>query len=219
MNKVSLPFGIKFFIFTLILVGTVGYGLWERGKYDGMRKSSVDPILKEIPDFVARTLAGEELTGKAWLANAERGGLVHFWGTWCGPCEAEFPAFLEFASNFTDKGVNFLLIAVNDKLSDVNKFLKRFDSIPSNVTIVLDENGETLPTFGTVKVPETYLFATNGKNLNKFIGPQEWQRSSYITRVQALINNQNKVSKEVETHQSLAPPPPPCDCCFFLSSS
>lgn len=201
MSKQALPFGIKFFIFTLIVVATAGYGLYEKNKYDGLRRVDNDPILKEIPNFTVSHLDQDVMIdGKEWLAQAPRGGFVHFWGTWCAPCEAEFPAFLEFAGKFVDQGVNFMLIAVNDQRKDVVKFLKRFKDIPSNVSIVIDENGETLPNFGTVKVPETYLFATNGKNLNKFIGPQEWQLQSYVTRVKAMLENAPVNNIDVETH-------------------
>ncbi len=201
MNNAPLPFGIKFFIFTLLIAATVGYALFERNKFDGMRQSVVDPILKEMPDFEVSEIDRDVvLDGRDWLSQATRGGFVHFWGTWCGPCEAEFPAFLEFAKKFADQGVNFLLIAVNDKRPDVKKFLTRFSEIPPNVLIVLDEAGKTLLDFGTVKVPETYLFSPSGKNLNKFIGPQEWQLPSYVTRTQALLNNHQNETKEIETH-------------------
>lgn len=201
MSKNTMPFGLKFFIFTLIVVVTASYGLYERRKYDDLRKVSVEPILKSIPKFSANMIDQDVvLDGQSWLSQSERGGFVHFWGTWCAPCEAEFPAFLDFAEKFVDKGVQFLLIAVNDQRKDVVKFLKRFPNLPSNVTIVIDENGETLPNFGTVKVPETYLFSSSGKNLNKFIGPQEWQLSSYVTRVEALLSGQDGSETSVETH-------------------
>ena len=201
MKKQTLPFGIKFFIFTVILVATVSYGLYERGKYEGLKRVSTDPILKTMPDFQVSLLDQDAmLSGMDWLTRSPAGGFVHFWGTWCAPCEAEFPAFLKFAKKFEEQKVQFLLIAVNDQRKDVLKFLKRFPDISSNVKIVIDENGSVMPNFGTVKVPETYLFAANGKNLNKFIGPQEWQLNSYVTRSQALLSNATVNTIDVETH-------------------
>ncbi|PIP90653.1 MAG: hypothetical protein COW01_07370 [Bdellovibrionales bacterium CG12_big_fil_rev_8_21_14_0_65_38_15] len=201
MKKQTLPFGIKFFIFTVIIVATVSYGLYEKGKYDVLKRVSSEPILKSMPDFQVSLLDQDAmLEGKQWLAESPRGGFIHFWGTWCAPCEAEFPAFLKFAKKFEQQNVRFLLIAVNDQRKDVLKFLKRFPDISSNVTIVIDENNSAMPNFGTVKVPETYLFAPNGKNLNKFVGPQEWQLDSYVTRSQALLSNAPVNTIDVETH-------------------
>lgn len=201
MSKQTLPFGIKFFIFTLIFVATVSYGLYEKSKYDGLKLVSTDPILKTLPDFSVSHLDQDVMIdAKSWLANSTKGGFVHFWGTWCAPCEAEFPAFLKFAESFESDGVNFLLIAVNDQRKDVLKFLKRFKDIPKNVQIVLDETGESLASFGTVKVPETYLFDSEGNTLNKFIGPQEWALSSYVTRSKALLEKSKEKKGYIETH-------------------
>lgn len=201
MKNTKLPFGIKFFIFTVILVATVSYGLYERAKYEGLKHVNSDPILKSMPDFQVSLLDQDViLDGKQWLQAAPRGGFVHFWGTWCGPCEAEFPAFLKFAEKFVVDDVQFLLIAVNDQRKDVLKFLKRFPNMPANVKVVIDESGTVLASFGTAKVPETYLFAHDGKNLNKFVGPQEWQLSSYVTRSKAMLNNAAVNSIDVESH-------------------
>ena len=201
MKTKQLPFGIKFFIFTVILVATVSYGLYERGKYESLKSISNDPILKAMPEFQVSLLDQDVmLTGAQWLEQSPTGGFVHFWGTWCAPCEAEFPAFLSFAEKFVDQNVRFLLIAVNDQRKDVLKFLKRFPNMSSNVTVVIDENNSVMPNFGTVKVPETYLFAPNGKNLNKYVGPQEWQQNSYVVRAKALLQNAAVNSIDVESH-------------------
>tara|TARA_R110000868_G_scaffold388750_1_gene657824 strand:- start:15954 stop:16559 length:606 start_codon:yes stop_codon:yes gene_type:complete len=201
MKNKQLPFGIKFFIFTVILVATVSYGLYERGKYESLKSVSSDPILKSMPEFQVSLLDQDVmLSGQQWLEQSPNGGFVHFWGTWCAPCEAEFPAFLNFAEKFVDQNVRFLLIAVNDQRKDVLKFLKRFPNMSSNVTVVIDENNSVMPNFGTVKVPETYLFAPNGKNLNKYVGPQEWQQNSYVVRAKALLQNAAVNSIDVESH-------------------
>ena len=39
---------------------------------------------------------------------------VHFWATWCAPCEKELPDLLKFALN-ENKTITFLFISVNDE--------------------------------------------------------------------------------------------------------
>ena len=59
--------------------------------------------------------------------------------------------------------------------------------MPENVKVVHDQEGKSMPIFGTVKVPETYLFDPKGKNLNKFVGPQDWGHPNYLSRIKLLL--------------------------------
>ena len=55
--------------------------------------------------------------------------------------------------------------------------------------------------FGTVKVPETYLFAANGKNLNKFVGPQTWSLQSIQKRLDFYLSSIDGLrEKKIESH-------------------
>ena len=42
--------------------------------------------------------------------------------------------------------------------------------------------------FGTVKVPETYVFAKNAKALKKFVGPQSWGNKYFEDILLSLAN-------------------------------
>ena len=82
---------------------------------------------------------------------------VHFWGTWCAPCEAELPEFVNFIQKNQDKGVKAILI-IQDEEAKNEKVLKKFWKFPS-FTVLTDKSGRCNGRFGTVKVPETYLFS------------------------------------------------------------
>jgi hypothetical protein len=101
------------------------------------------------------------------------------------------PAFLSFAEKAKGKGVKFYLVAVGDDVNNVRKFLKKFPVIPENVVIALDLDNSIMDLFGTLKVPETFLFNSAGKHVNKFVGPQEWSQESYFSRLDFLLNSQN----------------------------
>ena len=55
------------------------------------------------------------------------------------------------------------------------------------MVIAHDSTGASMTTFGTVKVPETYLFDSSFRNLKKFIGPQSWGMEAFAPRVRRLI--------------------------------
>ena len=40
--------------------------------------------------------------------------LVNFWATWCGPCEAEIPWFVEFEQKYKDRGFAVVGISMDD---------------------------------------------------------------------------------------------------------
>lgn len=181
----------KILIIGLIMGITALYSVVERRKIEALQISANTPILREIPEFFATDVySGAEISKLNVFDSARRGLFVHFWGTWCAPCEAELPDFIEFAKKFEGQGVGFLLLAVNDERDKVERFLEqRLKSIPENVIVAIDEKGDTLSLFGTVKVPETYLFqSVDGKTLTKFIGPQDWSLRGFVDRTNKLLN-------------------------------
>ncbi len=80
-----------------------------------------------------------------------------------------------------------VLLAVNDDNVKIKKFLKRFGNLPSNISIVHDKKGKTMPMFGVVKVPETFVFSPDGDTLTKLVGPQDWDKGYYLSRVFSML--------------------------------
>jgi len=47
--------------------------------------------------------------------------VVNFWATWCPPCLAEIPGFIKLQSEYSDRGLQFLGIALDD-VENVRRF-------------------------------------------------------------------------------------------------
>jgi cytochrome c biogenesis protein CcmG, thiol:disulfide interchange protein DsbE len=108
--------------------------------------------------------------------------VVHFWGTWCAPCEAELPDLLNFIKRYEGQPrVRFVLVAVNDDIIKIQKHLKSMP-VPRQAPILwlLDNNNVFREAFGTTRVPETYVFSSDKKTLRKFVGPQEWNKPMFF---------------------------------------
>jgi thiol-disulfide isomerase/thioredoxin len=193
-------FFTKLILIFFILILTVIYAEYEKKKfYSYGDKSSSELILKKLANFNTIEVGSRKIINSSNFLKGSNGLFVHIWGTWCAPCEKEMPEFLKYASSLELKGVKFLLIAVNDDEIKIKKFMGRF-SIPKNVAIVIDQQNKVMDLFGTLKVPESFLFDASGKHVNKFIGPQEWGQESYQTRLDFWLNLQNLVERKIETH-------------------
>ena len=173
----------KLMSISLLISVTFGYAFYEKYKIDKIQTDRAE-ILEVLPEFTMYNLADNRpMTSQEIIRGSKKGAMVHFWGTWCAPCERELPSFIEFSKKFKNMGISFYLLAVNDDAKKVKKFMAGFKDLPANIKVTLDPTGVTLPLFGTVKVPETYLFDSSGKHLVKFIGPQEWMRPDFYQRV------------------------------------
>ena len=118
-----------------------------------------------------------------------RVAIVNFWASWCPPCVAEMPHLLQLAADNDDKVTLWLLSGDKDEAA-IRTFLERLPedvramSQRDNVEIVLATGqGELLRLFGTSKLPETYIYAPDGRLARKLVGA-DWSPED----VQALID-------------------------------
>ncbi len=55
----------------------------------------------------------ERLDGIKAQKNNDSLYVINFWATWCGPCVAELPYFLELQENYKDQKVKLLLVSLD----------------------------------------------------------------------------------------------------------
>ena len=108
--------------------------------------------------------------GTATLADyAGRVLLLNFWATWCLPCRAEMPWFVDFQTEFGDDGFAVLGVSVDEPgRAIVGPFLERS---PVNYRIALADTVERLAPFGPKNVlPTTWLIDRQGRIAAEHIG-------------------------------------------------
>lgn len=101
--------------------------------------------------------------------------IVHFWATWCLPCQKEFPSLISYInSEKVNDSVKFLLITLDTDMSEVKKFLQDMDTPLKSRTIFLQDRDESHKNFGTYQLPETYIFDKSLRLIEKFKGYKDW---------------------------------------------
>ena len=95
--------------------------------------------------------------------------LINFWATWCGPCKAEIPEFVELKEQYGAKGFEILGISVDDPAEALPPFAERYKmNYPVLVGLERDDVQEAYgPIFG---IPTSMLVARDGTICRKFAG-------------------------------------------------
>lgn len=88
--------------------------------------------------------------------------ILDFWATWCVPCKAEIPGFIELQKKYGDRGLQIIGLSVDDPMPTAKKYaaemkinypvllaegkedvLQAYDPIPSiPVSVVIDREGK-----------------------------------------------------------------------------
>ena len=180
----------KLLIFLAVIAFTFGYTIYESMKLDKKlaAQSSIrtGAIIKSYPKYIKfKDLFDKKVFDQKSIFDGKSKIIVHFWATWCGPCELEFPELVELTAKLKgDPSIKFVFVAVNDELKKIQKFLKKFN-LEAN-TIVLKDDNNGFKSFGTYKLPETYIFGADGKVIKKYSGQQAWASDTLVNYFKSL---------------------------------
>lgn len=177
----------KTLILTALLLATFFYGYYYKKNIDTFLGSANNDILKTLPNVTLPVFLKEESKNFQDFASKHDFTLVHFWATWCGPCEKEFPDLIRLIKRLEGKKIGIILVAVDDDKMKMQKFLKKFEKITSNYTLLVDNQSFHRSYFGISKLPESFVFDQNYRIKRSLIGPQEWLSSPIISYFDSLI--------------------------------
>ena len=116
--------------------------------------------------FVLKDMDGKDVN----LADFKgRPILINFWATWCPPCKAEIPWFIEFADKYRDKNLAVIGISVDDSPEDIRTFAEEYKvNYPMLVGLGHDELRQAYD--ASAIIPVSWLIKPDGTVFAKAAG-------------------------------------------------
>ncbi len=137
-------------------------------------------------DGVAHTL--DELAGRPVLIN--------FWATWCPPCLDEMPALQRMIAALGDTDLAVVAISLDESWEPVGPVLEQ-TGFGEGALLLLDPDRAVAQSYGTFKVPETYLIARDGRILHRYQGAKAWDSEAFLNDLRAFISGELRRSPEL----------------------
>lgn len=97
-------------IVTVAVVAFVS-GISVRGLLSLPLSSSSQAAQTPLPEFSLPDLSGKQHSIKEWQGKVL---VINFWATWCPPCLKEMPEFEAMQNEFSNRGLQFIGIALDD---------------------------------------------------------------------------------------------------------
>ena len=112
-----------------------------------------------------------DMNGKSVSLSSFKGKVIvlDFWATWCPPCKAEIPGFVELQEAYGSQGLQVLGVSVDDTADKLHPFAAEFKmNYPVLVGLGRDDLQDAYgPMWG---IPTTFLINRDGKICRKHSG-------------------------------------------------
>ena len=130
--------------------------------------------MKQAPHWELQGLDGKTIQSSDYKGKVM--ALV-FWATWCPPCRAEIPGFIELQKKYAALGFTVVGVSVDEaSLETVKAFAEKHGI---NYPIVLHD-GKIVDAYGGIEgLPTTFIIDRNGHILKQHLGftvPAEFEK-------------------------------------------
>ncbi len=111
----------------------------------------------QAPDFKLEDLDGESHQLSDYKG---QGVFLNFWGTWCKPCEKEFPYMQNQYEVYQDQGIEVLAVNVGESYFKVSNFA---DEYGLTFPVLRDVNKGVMDAYSIGPLPTTLLVNPEGE--------------------------------------------------------
>ena len=123
--------------------------------------------------------------------------VLNFWATWCVPCKAEMPIFVDVNRKYRDRGVVVLAASLDDDTT--RKYVSQFAHVyKMDFPVLLDASAVTMRAVGLGDaIPSTLFLDADGNVVGKIQG--QAKRKDVLHRIEWLLGNHEGKAPESET--------------------
>jgi len=127
------------------------------------------PQHRPAPDFTLPQLDGQQLQLSSYRGKVV---LLDFWATWCVPCRAEIPEFIEFQKKYGERGLQIIGVSMDDGPEPVRTFYQQFHM---NYPVVMGTARTGEQYGGVLGLPIAFVISRDGRIYSKKIGAADMQ--------------------------------------------
>jgi peroxiredoxin len=126
-------------------------------------------------DFTVNDMHGEPISLASFKGQVI---ILDFWATWCPPCKAEIPNFVELQKAYGDQGLQVVGVSVDDPPDKLQPFADEYQmNYPVLVGLGRDDLQDAFgPMWG---IPTTFLIDREGRICRKhsgLVGKEKYER-------------------------------------------
>ncbi|HXN34636.1 MAG TPA: TlpA disulfide reductase family protein, partial [Opitutaceae bacterium] len=95
--------------------------------------------------------------------------VLDFWATWCVPCRAEIPGYIELQRKYASDGLAVVGVSVDQDGAEIVKRFMKAHGI--NYTVVLAGDSDIASAYGDVSsIPTTFIIDRDGRIRDRKVG-------------------------------------------------
>lgn len=138
----------------VLLVASIIFTIYNNLKDE---KTEVLKIGDVAPDFELVDMNGNSHQLSDYKG---KGVFLNFWGTWCKPCEREFPLMDKQYQVYKEKGVQILAVNIAESDFVVQQYIDQRDL---TFPVLIDKTKSVMESFNINPLPTTFLINSEGK--------------------------------------------------------
>ncbi|RAW11546.1 TlpA family protein disulfide reductase [Paenibacillus taichungensis] len=187
----------KNIIVIVILLGLVGWGIYDTSKKNNERQASLatsEQAMEGIDDSsliiginqgnIAPDFELNSLDGKIFKLSDFRGQkvIVNMWATWCPPCRAEMPDMQKFYDKYADENTTVIAINMTTSEKSVDRISVFLDEFGITFPILLDKQNKIAEIYQVHALPTSYIIDSQGVIQQKVTGPMNYEMMEKLVK-------------------------------------